>query len=535
MTDHESQFGSVDKQTKDTLQLLAAEAAFTTLCEGNKIAKEIFNTGENGNELTFSTQTNEPARIAQGNDIEMDSLSGTLPAMLDHYELFCDTNLILPPLPFSFAATFANILCRQPLPSPLSLPCAKLIIMALEEYEYQSRKEIRVSKKWRSSYSGDVIFFKKGDEGKPLALPYGRTLRLDSDVRVKKYVVRMAGVGTLVGHGSAVIVTADANFLPRMSADPCKITYYGNGNGWDTFGWLWVNLEWKGTIAGVDINTLTMEQYLALSQGNQAPGMVKPKIGGNVNFEIKRAAKRWVDKLTLGAVNTWDLLKKAFIQSSSNSDGLAVIVSKLENLECDMKKLKETVHAIQVRCQICEGPYLDKDCPLNKEVKKVEKVNYGEFGRPAPFNESNGAKFCTSHPRYFTQTDNRLPYGERRPILKELMSKHQEEAIRRSTKIETTNWEIKVVTTDHEKPSRPISSRQLNNLHGVSFISDSEEEKTPEVLQVLSLEQTKTNQAAEIKKLKKRVKKLEGKKKKRTYGLKRLYKHTAFVLTLHQD
>nr|GEV69163.1 hypothetical protein [Tanacetum cinerariifolium] len=41
---------------------------------------------------------------------------------------------------------------------------------------------------------------------------------------------------------------------------------------------------------------------------------------------------------------------------------------------------------------------------------------------------------------------------------------------------------------------------------------------------VLSLEQTKTNQAAEIKKLKKRVKKLEGKKKKRTHGLKRLYK-----------
>nr|GEU87554.1 hypothetical protein [Tanacetum cinerariifolium] len=41
---------------------------------------------------------------------------------------------------------------------------------------------------------------------------------------------------------------------------------------------------------------------------------------------------------------------------------------------------------------------------------------------------------------------------------------------------------------------------------------------------VLSLEQTKTNQAAEIEKLKKRVKKLKGKKKKRTHGLKRLYK-----------
>nr|GEY72087.1 hypothetical protein [Tanacetum cinerariifolium] len=41
---------------------------------------------------------------------------------------------------------------------------------------------------------------------------------------------------------------------------------------------------------------------------------------------------------------------------------------------------------------------------------------------------------------------------------------------------------------------------------------------------VHSLEQIKTNQAAKIKKLKQRVKKLEGKKKKRTHGLKRLYK-----------
>ncbi|GKG42439.1 hypothetical protein Tco_0476737, partial [Tanacetum coccineum] len=32
---------------------------------------------------------------------------------------------------------------------------------------------------------------------------------------------------------------------------------------------------------------LTMEQYLVLTQGNQAPSVVKPKIGGNVNFEIK--------------------------------------------------------------------------------------------------------------------------------------------------------------------------------------------------------------------------------------------------------
>ncbi|GKD92168.1 hypothetical protein Tco_1372005 [Tanacetum coccineum] len=77
-----------------------------------------------------------------------------------------------------------------------------------------------------------------------------------------------------------------------------------------------------------------------------------------------------------------------------------------------MKKIKESVHAIQVGCQICEGPRLNKDCPLNEEVKQVEEVRYGEFGRTTPFNGSN------------------------RGILKELLAKHQEESARRSTEME---------------------------------------------------------------------------------------------------
>ncbi|GJW48826.1 hypothetical protein Tco_0080472 [Tanacetum coccineum] len=36
-----------------------------------------------------------------------------------------------------------------------------------------------------------------------------------------------------------------------------------------------------------EIDNLTMEQYLALTRGNQAPGVVKPEIGGNMNFKIK--------------------------------------------------------------------------------------------------------------------------------------------------------------------------------------------------------------------------------------------------------
>ncbi|GJS79327.1 hypothetical protein Tco_0729208 [Tanacetum coccineum] len=40
-------------------------------------------------------------------------------------------------------------------------------------------------------------------------------------------------------------------------------------------------------MAEEEIDNLTIEQYLALTRGNQAPGMVKPEIGGNVNFKIK--------------------------------------------------------------------------------------------------------------------------------------------------------------------------------------------------------------------------------------------------------
>nr|GEY12238.1 hypothetical protein [Tanacetum cinerariifolium] len=189
-----------------------------------------------------------------------------------------------------------------------------------------------------------------------------------------------------------------------------------------------------------EIDNLTVEQYLTLTRGIQAPGMVKLEIRGNVNFEIKSqfirelredtffrnknhdahkhvervldivnlfniprvshdvimlrvfpitltgVAKRWVDRLPLGTVDSWDLLIKAFIQrycppskiakqleeirnfkqegdetlyqawernieGSSNSEGIAAIVSKLDNLGRYMKKLKENMHAIQVGCK----------------------------------------------------------------------------------------------------------------------------------------------------------------------------------------
>nr|GEV41304.1 hypothetical protein [Tanacetum cinerariifolium] len=152
-------------------------------------------------------------------------------------------------------------------------------------------------------------------------------------------------------------------------------------------------------MAEQEIDNLTMEQYLALTRGNQAPSVVKPKIGGNVNFGIKSQFMRELREdtfygnknddahehveLPLGIVDSLDLLKKAFIQrnikSSSNSKGIAAIVNKLENLGRDIKKLKEKVHAIQVGCQNYKGAHLDKDCPLKEEVKTIKEVKYDKF------------------------------------------------------------------------------------------------------------------------------------------------------------
>nr|GEW98014.1 hypothetical protein [Tanacetum cinerariifolium] len=215
-------------------------------------------------------------------------------------------------------------------------------------------------------------------------------------------------------------------------------------------------------MVGVDINTLTMEQYLALAWENQALGVVKPEIGGNGSIPRMTPAQALTAiQIMADHSQMWhDVILSRSIGNNSNTNRLAAIVSKLDNLGRDIKKLKENVHAIQVGSRICEGPHLNKEYSLNEKVKKIEEVKYREFGRSAPFNKSNEAKFCISSP------------GDTNGALSS------------STK------QCKVVGADHETPTNPISSSMLNNLHGISFLSDfdfqvaqKEDEKTIEVLQ----------------------------------------------------
>ncbi|GKE61763.1 putative reverse transcriptase domain-containing protein [Tanacetum coccineum] len=118
-----------------------------------------------------------------------------------------------------------------------------------------------------------------------------------------------------------------------------------------------------------------------------------------------------------------------------------------------MKKLKESIYTIQVGCHICEGPHLDKDCPLNEEVKQVEEFRYGEFRRTTPFNGNNGGKFRVGPPGYYTKTDNRPLYGKKRQSLEELLAKHQEESTRRSTEMEGDTPEV----LQHQLPPKELN------------------------------------------------------------------------------
>ncbi|GJS81205.1 hypothetical protein Tco_0747746, partial [Tanacetum coccineum] len=95
------------------------------------------------------------------------------------------------------------------------------------------------------------------------------------------------------------------------------------------------------------------------------------------------------------------------IRSISSNNGLAALVNKLDNLGRDMKKLKESVHAIQVGCQIYKGPHLDKDCPLNEEVKQVKEVRISFLSDSDSQEESANDQLPLkeSNPGYFT-----LPY-----------------------------------------------------------------------------------------------------------------------------
>ncbi|GJY35378.1 hypothetical protein Tco_0420756 [Tanacetum coccineum] len=233
-----------------------------------------------------------------------------------------------------------------------------------------------------------------------------------------------------------------------------------------------------------------MEQYLALTRGNQAPGVVKPKIGGNVNFEIKSQFMRELREDTFSRNKNDDahehverVLDIVILFNTPGAEGDETLYQAWERYNDVLYKWP--THDINIHQKVnifyngigtmnhqlldSQGPipgmtpaqaltaiqtmadhsqkwhdgssnrkikraHLDKDCPLNEQVKSVEEAKYGEFRDSSPF--SNGAKYRVGPPGYYIHIDNRPSLREKRPSLEELMNKHLEESMRRRAEME---------------------------------------------------------------------------------------------------
>ncbi|GJT31872.1 hypothetical protein Tco_0922291 [Tanacetum coccineum] len=171
-------------------------------------------------------------------------------------------------------------------------------------------------------------------------------------------------------------------------------------------------------------------------------------------------SQKWHDSTT-----SWN------IKSSSSNDGLAALVKKLDDLGRDLKKLKESVQAIQVGCQICEGLHLDKDCPLNEEVKQVEESLEELLAK----HQKESARRSTEMEVWIKKLQENAEIHTRNQSasLKNLETqiKQLTKEIRYDKTLDSSSEQIKTIIADQE-------TSELNKLHGVSFISDPESDAT---------------------------------------------------------
>ncbi|GJV99247.1 hypothetical protein Tco_1554499 [Tanacetum coccineum] len=236
-------------------------------------------------------------------------------------------------------------------------------------------------------------------------------------------------------------------------------------------------------IGKVDIDTLTMKQSLAFTRGNQGRGMVKHAIRNNVNFEIKSDFMRELREDTfLGNkhVDSHEHVRKLEEIHNFKQEGDETLyqawkgtVTCFTNGPIPGIKPAQALESIQtladhsqkwhdVSRRTSDGTHIDKDCPPNKEVKRVEEVKYGKFGISFSNNGGNGAGYCVGQLGYYRRMENRPPFGEEKP------TKAAKEAPSSSAPI----GHYKVIFADNYAQSDEIYSNEINELHGVSFIFD---------------------------------------------------------------
>ncbi|GKA75429.1 hypothetical protein Tco_0781807 [Tanacetum coccineum] len=129
-------------------------------------------------------------------------------------------------------------------------------------------------------------------------------------------------------------------------------------------------------------------------------------------------------------------------RSSDTSDGLATIQAQLNNLGREIKKVNEKVYAVQVGCELCNGPHYSKDCTLKKEGKTLEEAYYTQFGVPFP----QRGRYKAAALGFYQRENGNTSYQERRQTMEESLSKFMVESTKRHDENSNLIKEIRAST-----------------------------------------------------------------------------------------
>ncbi|GJS50679.1 hypothetical protein Tco_0624041 [Tanacetum coccineum] len=105
----------------------------------------------------------------------------------------------------------------------------------------------------------------------------------------------------------------------------------------------------------VDIDTLTMDQYMALTRGNQGMGFLRPEIGNNVSFEIKGQFMREL-KITLLPRNRDD-------DAHEHVQKVLDVVSLF------------SIPGITHDAALLDKAFIQRYCPPSKTAKQLEEIH----------------------------------------------------------------------------------------------------------------------------------------------------------------
>ncbi|GJT97269.1 hypothetical protein Tco_1123195 [Tanacetum coccineum] len=134
---------------------------------------------------------------------------------------------------------------------------------------------------------------------------------------------------------------------------------------------------------GVDINTLTIEQYLAWVQDDVRTGMVKPVIGNEVKFEINRYFMRELRQKLFKGIDDEDahehlrrVLKTAdlFCFHDVTHDAVMLRVFPITLKGSVLRWINRLLAGLVTTCDLLKKAFIRQYCPPFKTAKKLEII-----------------------------------------------------------------------------------------------------------------------------------------------------------------